>query len=442
MKLSFKFIVLLLLVAIIPIVASSQTAAVEKRLKSTTMDFIEVYNTGDTGVYRKFLESKIPRAELEDKLHRFNNTWHSIGKVALKGIVIVDNLHAQAIVQENHFGSWWRFTVQTDTKQQFLNRTVLPIPMPEAGIQNGILKHAEIISKLDRYIIDTLKSEFAGNVFVSEHGQVFYNKSFGQDKNGNPNVTSSEFGLASSAKLFTTIAIMQLKDQGKLALDDKVTKLLPQLKNPVYKNITIAQLLTHSAGLGDFFENPSYKEGETNIDDRDTAMRFIENTDTVFSPGTDFRYSNTGFLLLGLIIEQVSSMRFGDYVKQNVFIKAKMNHTKSGNGAGGGSSTVSDLASFFSSLNRSRLLTSQSTEDLLNFIFRDNYGYGSEHHLLGEEHIFGHSGGFINQCVELNFYPRSKRLVIILSNSNPPLGHFLSNKIKSLLIRKPLTIKK
>jgi len=437
MEIPFKFSALLLFVLILPIVASSQPAAVQTRLRNTITEFIEVYNSGDTHVYRNFLKSKITGAELDDKLQRFNNTWHSIGKVALHDIVIVDSLNVQAIVQEKNYGSWWKFTIQTDHNQQFLKRTVLPILMPESGVKNGILKHAEIISELDRYITDTLKNGFAGNVLIANQGRIFYDKSFGRDNHGEANTRSSEFGLASSAKLFTAVAIMQLKDRGKLTLDDKVIKHFPALKNPVYQQITIGQLLTHSAGLGDFFENPSYKEGETNIGNRATAMQFIENPGADFSPGTGFRYSNTGFLLLGFIIEQISSMPFADYVNQHIFSQAKMSHTKAGNGAGGGSSTVSDLTKFFSSLNRYELLSRQNTRNLLNFIYKDNYGYGSEHQLLGKEHIFGHSGGFIRQCVELNFYSRSKQLVIILSNTNPPFGHYLSNKIKSLLIRKP-----
>lgn len=113
-----------------------------------------------------------------------------------------------------------------------------------------------------------------------------------------------------------------------------------------------------------------------------------------------------------------------------------MHASKPGDGAGGGTSTVGDMVRFDDALRDHKFMGKVATEKFTTFYTGNNYGYGSEHHLLGTEHIFGHSGGYINQCIEINFYKKTRSLVIILSNSNPPYGHFLSNKIKELMIRK------
>lgn len=91
---------------------------------------------------------------------------------------------------------------------------------------------------------------------------------------------------------------------------------------------------------------------------------------------------------------------------------------------------------FLNGLRQGKLLNQESTQLLLTHSIDGKYGYGTEHHIIGSEHIVGHSGGYINECVELNIYPESDYIVVILSNSNPPFGHFLSNKVKELLLYK------
>jgi len=165
-------------------------------------------------------------------------------------------------------------------------------------------------------------------------------------------------------------------------------------------------------------------------------MPFFENDLLSFSPGKGWQYSNTGYSLLALIIERTSGTSFKNYIEQNIFQKAFMKNTNVGGGAGGGYSTVNDLHKFSLALLRNGLLEGSTTKELIQYTVNGKYGYGTEHQLLAGENIIGHSGGFVNVCTELNIYTKSDYIVIILSNSNPPFGHFLSNKIKELLVRK------
>ncbi|MGF1925070.1 MAG: serine hydrolase domain-containing protein [Bacteroidia bacterium] len=433
MKLKYTIITLM---GLLPILGLAQVQSVQQKLEQTAVDFLKIYNTGDSALYRSFLQKNTGSDKLVDKLRRFENTWKSIGTVKIGEIRIKGNTRVDVAVQEQKYGGWWRFSVETDSNQHFLNRTVVPIQMPEVGIKDGALNHQEISKAIDDFLDRKLKGDFSGNVFVSENRKVFYSRSVGKSADGVQNTPTTQFGLASSGKLFTAISIFQLKEKGLLTLEDKVSRFFPNLKNPIFERISVGQLLNHSSGLGDFFEDPSYKEGLTDMDDPHTVELYLEKSNTAFQPGTDFRYSNTGFLLLGLIIEKCVGSTFREYIVANVFDKAGMKSSLAGNGAGGGKSNVADLVLFFAALQDGVLLGRAATERLLQYKFAENYGYGSEHHLLGKEHIFGHSGGFINECVELNLYQNTGRLVIILSNSNPPFGHFLANKIKELLIRK------
>jgi len=114
-----------------------------------------------------------------------------------------------------------------------------------------------------------------------------------------------------------------------------------------------------------------------------------------------------------------------------------MTATVPGSGAGGGTSTASDLLRFTTALRNGKLLSKQRTAQFFTYQVNEQYGLGSEHQKLGGETIVGHSGGFEEICNEVNMYTKSGYTVIILSNSNPPYGHFLGDKIKTLLVRKP-----
>jgi hypothetical protein len=112
-----------------------------------------------------------------------------------------------------------------------------------------------------------------------------------------------------------------------------------------------------------------------------------------------------------------------------------MSHTTVQNASGGGVSTVEDLNNFATALRTQKLLSKNSNTELLTYTFNNEYGYGSEHAQIGKEQVVGHSGGFEKVCTELNIYLQSGYNVIILSDVDPPFAHFLSNKIKELLIR-------
>lgn len=182
-----------------------------------------------------------------------------------------------------------------------------------------------VSEKLENYFTTTL-NPINGNILVAENGKPIYKKSFGfaDIKNKIPNSESSRFNIASVSKTFTAVAILQLKEKGKLNIDDSVKKHLPEFP---FADITIRHLLSHTSGLPDY-ELFNHIDGEQIITNKDVVPSFnIWKKPLPFKPGEKWEYSNVNFHLLALIVEKVSGLRFADYMQENIFSKAKMSDT-------------------------------------------------------------------------------------------------------------------
>ncbi|MDN3584585.1 serine hydrolase domain-containing protein [Mucilaginibacter flavus] len=165
-----------------------------------------------------------------------------------------------------------------------------------------------------------------GAVLLAEKGKVVFQSTggyadFASKKLNNAN---SRFNLASISKTFTAVAVLQLKDKGKLKLDDHVVKYLPRFP---YPEISIRQLLSHTSGLPDI-EIYGYLVGLNNdmIVTNKNVMEALRKWDKglLFKPGDNYRYSNPGYSVLALLVEKLSGTSFADYLHRNIFIPAQM----------------------------------------------------------------------------------------------------------------------
>ncbi len=165
-----------------------------------------------------------------------------------------------------------------------------------------------------------------GNVLVAENGHITYKQSFGfADFPGKRiNSGSSRFSIGSVAKIFTAVAILQLKEKGKLKLDDALVKYLPGFRYPA---ITIRHLLSHTSGLPDYelYGKLVDKNPQKIFANEDIlpALQLWEKP-PAFTPGEKWQYSNTNFALLSLVVEHVSRITFPDYLTKHIFKPAKM----------------------------------------------------------------------------------------------------------------------
>lgn len=135
----------------------------------------------------------------------------------------------------------------------------------------------------------------------------------------------ASFEIGSVTKQFTSAAILQLAEQGKLALDDDITKFIAF--NTQGKKVTIRHLLSHTSGIKGYTELPFFEEFSKLKFERDSLLRRVEKEPFTFEPGSELIYNNTGFFMLGLIIEKVSGVSYEDYVVKNLFQKAGMTNS-------------------------------------------------------------------------------------------------------------------
>lgn len=184
--------------------------------------------------------------------------------------------------------------------------------------------------KLDSLFTTITKNEdFNGGVLVADKGKIVYQNGLGYADFANKRLNSpdSRFNLASISKTFTSVAILQLKEKRKIKLEDTYVKYFPDFPFPT---ITIRHLLSHTSGLPDLELYESVVNARADSIIRNQAIIPILknwNQKPYFEPGDKWEYCNTNYALLGLLVEKISKMPFGTYLKKNIFEPANMQHT-------------------------------------------------------------------------------------------------------------------
>ena len=164
--------------------------------------------------------------------------------------------------------------------------------------------------------------QFNGVALVAHKDQILLHRGYGQANVewDIPHTIKGKFKLASITKQFTAVLILQLAEQGKVQLTDTISEHLPDYRQDTGKQITIWQLLTHTSGLANFFHLPSYKDIESrNPYDLKTFIAQFCSEDLLFKPGSQFRYSNAGYTILGSIIETVTGKPYSKVAQERIF---------------------------------------------------------------------------------------------------------------------------
>lgn len=181
--------------------------------------------------------------------------------------------------------------------------------------------------KLDTFFKALQKNTgFNGTVLVAQYGKVIYKRAFGIANNFTKDQLSTRtpFQLASVSKQFTAVSILQLMEQGKLKLDDRVEKHIPGF--PYDSSITIRSLLTHKSGLANYaYCLDKYYDKKTPLTNAKVVELFTKIKPGIdYHPNRQFHYNNTNYILLAYIVERISGKGFREYVKENIFIPAGM----------------------------------------------------------------------------------------------------------------------
>ncbi|MEP2058402.1 MAG: serine hydrolase [Maribacter litoralis] len=286
---------------------------------------------------------------------------------------------------------------------------------------------AAAVGKTRTYLneIDS-KNEFNGTLLIAEHDRILFQEAYGyEDENREtPNTIETSFDIASMGKMFTAVSILQLQEKGLLKLNNPIGEILPDYPNlDEREKITVKQLLSHTSGLGDFFSKEFFEQPEGTIQKLEDILPFFVNDPLEFLPGESFRYSNAGFVVLGLIIENITKQSYNSYVQQNIFKPLKINSSvKLFSSAGGGRFTITDLHKFALALKSNKLISGKSFNLMTTDGFENKYGLGLSLNTINGIEIYGHNGGAPGVSGEVDITKNTPIIIISLSNRSPMDG--------------------
>jgi CubicO group peptidase (beta-lactamase class C family) len=420
-------------------------------------DFLRAYNTGDIETMRRFFlthatqpdpeqrrQSVDKRADWVANIYKgFRNlNLHSIKRATAREIV--------ALCQSTITEAWCEFEIEVDPEPPngvAIGFTYAARPADQAS--RG-LDQAEMIRDFNGYMEKIVAADmFSGAVLVAKDGKPIFKKGYGWANKSTkvPNGVDTKFSLASMSKMFTGVAITQLAQQGKLSFGDPIGKHLQDYPNKrAAEKVTIHHLLTHTSGLGDYLEKEEFqaarKAAGGRIESPKDYFPFFAADPLLFEPGVRFEYSNAGYVVLGALIEKLSSQSYFDYVTKHIFKPAGMKNTdprgETGSPAGSAISTAEDLLKFDAALRNHKLLTAKYTDILLtprvSSAFGGRYAYGFVvRNKDGEGRIVGHDGESAGVNTRLDMYLGSGYTVIVLADYDPPAANNVAAKLQEMI---------
>jgi len=306
----------------------------------------------------------------------------------------------------------------------------------------------DLPSKADEFLAGFVRDQkFSGTVLIGKGGKVVFEKAYGMANYdwSIANTTDTKFRLGSISKQFGAAGILKLEEMGKLKTTDKACDYLPTCPE-IWKPITIHQLLTHTSGVPNFTSFPEYNKMKGLPSRYEEQVKMVWEKKMDFDPGTKFSYSNTGYVMLGQIIEKAGGMPWEEFLKQQIFLPAGMTDTradrnvdviakradgygiKSGaplhadfvdmripNVAGALISTTGDLYKWDRALAAGKVLSTASMTKMWT-PEKDGYAYGWGVKQEGGKTVQGHGGGIDGFSTYIHRVPEDGILVVVLSN--------------------------
>ena len=313
--------------------------------------------------------------------------------------------------------------------------------------------------RLDRYFnVLYENNRFMGSVVILSGDEIQYHYEIGYaDLEQEIRINEqTRFRIASIGKPMTATLIMLLVEDGKLELNNLLSEFYPEFPNA--DEITIEHLLYHRSGLFNFIDDPAYNDWRTEHKTRDELLEILADHEPVFNPDEKMGYSNTNYMLLTFIAEDVSGQTFGDLLEQQIAVPIGLEYTYLGEGAtikypeaysyefdggwqqstvthmsiplgaGGIVSTPFDVVHFARALFNGDLLNDHSLEAMTTLI--DNAGMGLFHYSYYDKSGYGHTGAIDDFRTNLAMYPQDDLYIAITANS---LSYPINDILKTLL---------
>jgi len=451
------------------------------------LEIIDLVNKGDTTAVRAYIMKNFTKkfreaAPIAEHLAAFMELLRNSEGYDVHGIRTYDPprpaTNAVIVVRNRLTDAWEAAVVDVEDAPPYLVDAArfAPARTPSDVPPEKPLTDLEIAKELGAYIDRLAKKDaFSGTVLLAKDGKPFFTKAAGIANRDFmvPNKLDTKFNTGSMFKMITAVSVCQLAEAGKLRLDDKIGKYLDTswLAQPILDKVTIEQLLTHTSGLGSYFNETYDKSSRLLFRKVDDYKPLVVGDTLAFEPGTQWSYSNTGFLLLGAIVEKASGEDYFDYVREHVTGPAGMKntdcyeldlvnpnlavgydkeqgpkgpfyrnnifqHVLRGGPAGGSYTTVEDLLAFDRALRAGRLLSPAMRDTMWTpkpSSPRYGYGFGVYQSPLGR--AVGHNGGFAGISAEFMMFLDAGYTVAVLSNYGGG-AEPVSQKVQSLLRRR------
>ncbi|WP_340646750.1 serine hydrolase domain-containing protein [Phenylobacterium sp.] len=316
------------------------------------------------------------------------------------------------------------------------------------------------------------EADFSGALLLRRGDKVIYQRAVGQAErvSGAPNRIDTRFNIASIGKMFTATAVLRLAEQGRIDLDAPILGYLPDYPvRTIAEQITARQLLSHSSGVGSYWEAIAQKPSQAFVETRDFLPLFADQP-LEFTPGERLGYSNGGYVILGLIVEALTGETFADHIGRTIFEPLGMSgsgdwpldlvvpnradgYTRDeavpgawrsnlfvnqfrGSPAGGGYSTVEDLSTFITALGDGRLLSPQMHTTATAGLFdlgRARYGLGFMEETVNGHRMVGNTGGHFGIAGEVWRYEDLGVTVAMLTNGEVDGYWGLNVAVKDIL---------
>jgi len=305
---------------------------------------------------------------------------------------------------------------------------------------------------------------FSGVVLIADHGKPVFRKAVGLANRewNRPMTPQTVFRIGSTTKTFTAAAILRLAERGQLKLDDPIAKYYPAAPT-AWAAITLRELLTHSSGIPDFVATNGFIRGPARLDMSPQALvDLVRDKPLEFTPGSKFHYSNTGYILLGLVIETVSGRSYADELTETLLRPLGLKHTAydrideivperasgywlddgvwknarfmtpaSTYASGALRSTADDLLAWDQALHVGKVLSPPSFEAM----FKDyghGYGLGSFIEMRHGHRLWEHGGNLAGFCSAFEYYPDDGVTVIVLDNVEGTDAEKLASELADL----------
>ena len=305
---------------------------------------------------------------------------------------------------------------------------------------------------------------FMGTVLVARGNGVVISKGYGMAnlELDVPNTPSTKFRLGSITKQFTAAAILLLEERGKLKIGDRLKTYLPDAPM-AWDRITIFNVLTHTSGIPNFTAFANYSEIKSASRSAADAVATFRDRPLDFGPGEQYSYSNSGYLVLGAIIERVTGQSYEQFLTENIFAPLGMSdsgydsntaiikrrasgYTRNQTGyrnagylnmsiphaAGALYSTTEDLLKWQRALFGGKVVSKASLERMIT-PFKNDYGLGIGSTLESGRRVIAHNGGIDGFNTRMAFYPDTNTVVIVLSNVNGPVPDVLVPQLGRLM---------